>query len=246
MPHFCALYMLYCPNSRPLWESADKRCELREFTRIAALAALLLFGLLFIGVGGVLAAAQDPAVDCLSGDNERRISGCSVLIDTPGLPVEQLSLAHGLRGLAYSLKGQYARALADYDNAIKLNPDFAVALNNRAWVYFKLGRMAEGADDVERALRLAPGSPYALDTRAHIRQAGGNAAQALADYELAMRYGGSTIVRLYQCGLRAQGLYFGALDGIYTRAVSRALRACTAASYCDPLPADDDCTPSVS
>jgi tetratricopeptide (TPR) repeat protein len=238
--------MFYCPDSRPLWERAHKRCELREFTRIAALAALFFLGLLFLGVGGVLAAAQDPAVDCLSGDNERRISGCSALIDTPGLPVEQLSLAHGLRGLAYSLKGQYEQALADYDKAISLNPDFAVALNNRAWVYFKLGRMSEGANDVERALRLAPGSPYALDTRAHIRQAGGHGAQALADYELAMRYGGRTIVQLYQCGLRAQGLYYGALDGIYTSAVSRALRACIAASYCDPLPADEDCTPTVS
>lgn len=210
-------------------------------SRIAAIAALLL-----ASGTAALAAASDPAVDCLSDNNDRRITGCSALIETPGLPPEQLSLAHGLRALAYSLKGMYKRALADYDKAIALKPDFAVALNNRAWAYFKLGRVAEGADDVERALQLVPRSPYALDTRAHIRQAQGDAEGSLADYESAMRYGGRHIVRLYQCGLRSQGLFFGALDGAYSRSVRHALATCVATSGCDPLPTDEDCRPTVS
>jgi len=209
--------------------------------RIAVIVALLL-----VSGAGALATAGDPTVDCLSDDNDRRISGCSALIETEGLPPEQLSLAHGLRALAYSLKGLFSKALTDYDKAIAIKPDFAAALNNRAWAYFKLGRASDGADDVERALRLAPDSPYALDTRAHIRQAEGDTAEALSDYELAMRYGGRTIVKLYQCGLRAQGLYFGGLDGLYRKAVRSALRACVGTPGCDPLPADEDCTPTVS
>jgi tetratricopeptide (TPR) repeat protein len=192
------------------------------------------------------AGTQDPVLDCLSEDNDRRISGCSALIATPGLPGEQLSLAHGLRALAYSLKGQYEKALADYDTAIGLNPDFAVALNNRAWLYFKTGRLEQGVADVEHALRLAPASPYALDTRAHIRQSQGATREALGDYERAMRFGGRTIVKLYQCGLRSQGVYSGALDGIYSDAVSGALRTCLSTPHCDPLPEDSDCRPTVS
>jgi tetratricopeptide (TPR) repeat protein len=208
---------------------------------IAAVAALL------VGSGaGALATAGDPTLDCLSDDNARRISGCSALIETPELEPEQRSLAYGLRALAYSLKGQFERALGDYDKAIGLNPDFVAALNNRAWAYFKLGRAPDGLDDVERALKLAPGSPYALDTRAHIRQAEGDAEAALSDYELAMRLGGGRVVRMYQCGLRSQGLYFGSIDGLYSSAVSRALRVCVGNQGCDPLPADEDCTPSVS
>jgi tetratricopeptide (TPR) repeat protein len=207
-----------------------------------AVAAVLLA----LSSAGGLAASDDPMRDCLSDDNGRRISGCSALIEQPSLGPAQRSFAYGMRALAYSLNGVFDKALDDYDKAIDLNPDYAVALNNRAWVYFKLGRGPEGAGDVERALQLAPGSPYALDTRAHIRQAQGDLEAALDDYERAMRNGGDRIVKLYQCGLRAQGLYFGMIDGIRSGAVSRALRACVGNRACDPLPSDEECRPSVS
>lgn len=206
----------------------------------------LILAQLVLGGAAALAASADPTGDCLNGDGERRISGCSVLIETPDLPPEQRSLAYGLRALAYSLRGLFERAIDDYDMAISLQPDFAAALNNRAWAYYKLGRASEGVVDVERALKLAPFSPFALDTRAHIRQAEGDAEAAYADYELAMRYGGARIIKLYQCGLRSQGLYFGTIDGNYSAALSRALRVCAGNRDCDPLPADEDCQPSVS
>ncbi len=213
----------------------------RALSCIAAVA-----GLLALSGAGSLAAVGDPMIECLSDDNGRRIEGCSALIDDPELAAGQKSFAYGMRALAYSLLGVFDKALADYDKAIDLNPNYAVALNNRAWVYFRLGRGSEGVGDVERALQLSPGSPYALDTRAHIRQVEGDAEAALADYESAMRYGGGRMVKLYQCGLRAQGLYFGMIDGIGSPAVSRALRACVGNPACDPLPADGECTPSVS
>ncbi len=209
--------------------------------RIAGLAASL-----FLGGAVAVAADSDPTIDCLNGDGERRIEACSEMIASPELPPEQRSLAYGLRALAYSLRGNYEQALDDYDMAISLKPDFAVALNNRAWAYYKLGRGSEGRRDVERALKLAPGSPFALDTRAHIRQSEGDADAALADYRGAMRNGGYRIIRLYPCGLRAQGLYFGALDGVLSRALDRALETCVGSPHCDPLPADEACLPSVS
>jgi tetratricopeptide (TPR) repeat protein len=205
-----------------------------------AMAAIVL------GSAIALAHVDDPMIDCLSDNNERRISGCSAMIDTPGLPDEQRSLAYDMRALAYSLLGMFEKAISDYDVALKLKPDFPLALNNRAWAYYKLGRPSEGTADVERALALSPGSPYALDTRAHIQQALGNAQAAFADYDLAMRSGGENIVKMYQCGLRSQGLYFGAIDGTYSPGVERAMRTCVGNRQCDPLPSDSDCRPEVS
>ena len=207
---------------------------------LAVVLAVTVFG------ASAMATVDDPTLDCLSEDNERRISGCSAMLDTPGLPDDQRSLAFGMRALAYSLLGIFDKALSDYDAALKIKPDFPLALNNRAWAYYKLGRPSDGVADVERALELSPGSPYALDTRAHIRQAQGDAKAALADYELAMRVGGERIVRMYQCGLRSQGLYFGALDGVYSSAVGQAMRVCTGNRQCDPLPSDAECRPEVS
>ncbi|MCZ7594487.1 MAG: tetratricopeptide repeat protein [Hyphomicrobium sp.] len=167
---------------------------------LASVAAALAFG-----AAAALATVDNPTLDCLSDDNERRISGCSALIETPGLPDDQRSLAYGMRALAYSLLGIFDKALSDYDAALDIKPDFPLALNNRAWSYYKLGRPRDGIGDVEKALQLAPGSPYALDTRAHIRQALGDAKAAFDDYDLAMRAGGARIVKMYQCGLRSPG-----------------------------------------
>ena len=61
-----------------------------------------------------------------------------------------------------------------------------------------------------------------------------------------MRFGGRPVVKMYQCGLRSQGVYSGALDGIYSEAVSIALHSCVSTPSCDPLPDDSECRPTVS
>lgn len=205
-----------------------------------ALAALLLAG------PASVASTSNPISECFSENNERRISGCSELIESPGLDAGTKSLAYAMRALALSLNGALAEALPDYDMAIRLDPTSAMALNNRAWVLYKLDRLGEGLEDVERSLRLAPASPHAYDTRAHIRQARGEPKDALRDYEQAMRYGGEHLVRLYQCGLEAQGMYAGPIDGLYTRDLRRALEVCVASRTCDPLPADEECRAATS
>lgn len=187
------------------------------------------------------AARSDTIADCFSEDNERRISGCTNLLEVPGLSKAEKSLAFAMRALAFSLKGNYAQALPDYDRAIDLDPSSAIALNNRAWALFKTGRAERGLRDVERSLDLQPSSAHAHDTRAHIHQAMGNAPRAMSDYERAVRFGGERIVKLYQCGLATFGLYKGKIDGIYTTSVRDAMRACVKHKDCDPLPADEEC-----
>jgi tetratricopeptide (TPR) repeat protein len=192
------------------------------------------------------ASASNRVADCFSDNNEQRITGCSELIDTPGLDVATKSLAYAMRALGLALTGSFNEALPDYDMAIRLDPASAMALNNRAWVLFKLDRLSEGLSDVERSLALAPGSPHAHDTRAHLRQALGDHREALRDYEQAMRLGGEQLIKLYQCGLEANGLYSGPVDGLYTSDMKRALETCITSHTCDPLPADEECRAATS
>jgi tetratricopeptide (TPR) repeat protein len=191
-------------------------------------------------------ASSNTIAECFSDNNERRIAGCTDLIQTPSLDPGTKSLAYAMRALALSLNGALSEALPDYDMAIKLDPGSAMALNNRAWVLYKLDRLSDSMSDVERSLRLAPGSPHAYDTRAHIHQALGERTAALRDYEQAMRFGGEHLVKLYQCGLEAQGIYSGPIDGLYTRKVRQALEVCVTRSACDPLPADEECRAATS
>ena len=199
-------------------------------------------------VATITVAAADPldGHDCFSSDNDRRIAGCTELIERSGLSGQLLGSAYAMRALAYSLKGLYDTAIQDYNEAIRLIPDFAVALNNRAWAYFKSGRPEAGLPDVERSLELQPTSPHAYDTRAHIRQVMGNPSGAMSDYDAAMRFGGERMIQLYQCGLSALGYYSGPVDGVYTVALRQALEACVKVSTCDPLPPDEECQAATS
>jgi len=200
--------------------------------------------ILMIAAAG--ASSSDDALDCFSADNERRIVGCTALIERGDTSSAEMSAIYGMRALAYSLKGEYATAIKDYDVAIQMQPNFAVALNNRAWAYFRWGKAETGLPDVEKSLKLAPTAAHSLDTRAHIKQVMGQPQQALRDYTQAMYFGGAEMIRLYQCGLTEMGLYQGEVDGVWRRELQDALGKCVHDKVCDPLPTNEQCRAATS
>lgn len=192
------------------------------------------------------ARADSTADDCQSEDNERRIAGCTLIIEDPAAAPLARSLALANRGLSLSIKGLLDRALEDFDASITINPNSASALNNRAWVHFRAGRGRQGLPDIERSLLIDPGSEHSWDTRAHIRQLMGNFDGAIRDYETAIHLGGEKMIRIYQCGLGERGLYRGRLHGIYDAETKEAMRICAKKPDCDPLPAEEKCDPPSS
>ena len=82
--------------------------------------------------------------------------------------------------------GQYVKALADYGEALKFDPQLAVAYNGRAWTLLKMEKAADGLPDVERALELQPRLSHAYDTRGHIYEALGVKEKAVADFRQAL------------------------------------------------------------
>jgi tetratricopeptide (TPR) repeat protein len=201
---------------------------------------------LVLAIAWAAPARADDVKNCFGTDNDRRIEGCSALIDRRDTSVAQLSEIYAMRALAYSLKGEYGVAIRDYDVAIQMFPNFAVALNNRAWAYFRWGKAATGLPDVEKSLQLSPTAAHSLDTRAHIRQSLGDPKSALNDYTRAMYFGGEQMIKLYQCGLTEARLYTGEIDGVWRRELQSALERCVLDRGCDPLPADEQCRAATS
>jgi protein O-mannosyl-transferase len=65
-------------------------------------------------------------------------------------------LAHMIRGKAYYVLGQYQRAIADCDEAIRLKPDFAAAYFSRGVAYDNLGQYQSAIADYSETIRLKP------------------------------------------------------------------------------------------
>src|SRR5262245_1733282 len=66
--------------------------------------------------------------------------------------------AQNLLGMALSRTGRHEDALASFERAIAVAPDFADAHGNRASALMELGRLEEACADYERAVALQPGS----------------------------------------------------------------------------------------
>jgi tetratricopeptide (TPR) repeat protein len=182
-------------------------------------------------------AMADDLAECANPGPAHSIASCSALIEAPATPPAVRARAYFLRALSYSRLGQYERAIPDLDGALRLDPDFASALNNRANAYNKIGKPAEGEDDIDRALALMPQEPVFNATRGEISQALGDRDGAMQHHEAAMAFGGRLFVQLYQCSLRLAGLYRGPIDGIIRPELRTALRACVdQGSRCPPLP----------
>src|SRR6266540_1924064 len=79
-------------------------------------------------------------------------------------------------------KGTYDRAIADYDQAIKLKPDDAYAYNSRGLAYSKKGLLDRAIADYDQAIRLKPDVALAYFNRGNAHKNAGNKQSAIADF----------------------------------------------------------------
>jgi class 3 adenylate cyclase/Flp pilus assembly protein TadD len=100
--------------------------------------------------------------------------------------LEPTAEAYNWRGLVYSEKSDWEKAIIDFTDAIKLNKIMGEAYNNRAWARFKANRATEAADDSKEAVRLLATAAYAWDTSGHINEKLGRREAAIADFRKAI------------------------------------------------------------
>ncbi len=103
-------------------------------------------------------AKGDAAGDCnQSDDMDRRIDGCTQLIDRNPTGWG----AYFNRGTAYRAMGEYERSIADYTKSIEINPDFLHSYTNRALTYEKMGDKTKAIADYTKALEIDPATQSA-------------------------------------------------------------------------------------
>ena len=72
---------------------------------------------------------------------------------------------HTQKGADFHQQGRWAEAVAEFTEAIRLNPEIAVAYSNRGNTYLQLGQLERAIQDIDEAIRLDP-QPLAYNNRA--------------------------------------------------------------------------------
>ncbi|MHA7840923.1 MAG: tetratricopeptide repeat protein, partial [Gammaproteobacteria bacterium] len=116
------------------------------------------------------------------------------------------AMAYHNRGLAKRQLGRYAEAIADYDEALRLNPAKAEAYHNRGYAKRQLGRYTEAIADYDEALRLNPAYAGAYFDRGFAKGQLGRYAEALVDYDEALRLNPANAVAYHNRGFAKDSL----------------------------------------
>jgi len=87
---------------------------------------------------------------------DEQISGCTTVLQSDRVSDGNRAVAYVNRGIAYAGKKDYDRAIADFNEAIRINPNYAVAYSNRGNLFEARGRRNEAIADFRRALAIDP------------------------------------------------------------------------------------------
>ena len=145
--------------------------------------------LLFNALGSVSwAQSSDDAKRCAETSNpDLAIHHCTAAIQSGRLSEADLETAFNNRGKAYMRKGDYDRAIQDYDQAIRLKPDYALAFNNRGIAYGRKGDYDRAIQDHDEAIRLKPDDAGVFYNRGITYNDKGDHDRAIQDYDQAIR-----------------------------------------------------------
>lgn len=81
---------------------------------------------------------------------------------TKSIEIEPSAVAYNNRGIAKAIGANYEEAIKDYDEAIKLKPEYGVALMNRGFAWNELGENEKACKDWTEAKRKGVNSAQAI------------------------------------------------------------------------------------
>jgi tetratricopeptide (TPR) repeat protein len=170
---------------------------LRSFLMIAAAAALLR-------PAAALAQTEQQRNWCegkADASPDQRISACTVVIESGRQPQKQLAITFKTRGTVYFYKSDYDRAIRDYGEAIKLDPLYSEAFDNRCWTRATVNQLQDALKDCIESLRIRPNFAPATDTLAFVYLKLGQFDLAITTYSAALKLDPKSPYSLYGRGV---------------------------------------------
>jgi lipoprotein NlpI len=135
-------------------------------------------------VGFESSAAADDFDACSKSTGDEAITACTNAIRYTN---HNLAIHYNNRGVAWGAKGDNDRAIADYNEAIRLDPTFANAYRNRGVAWGAKGDNDRAIADHNEAIRLDPNLAAAYHNRGVTWRDKGDNDRAIADFNEAVR-----------------------------------------------------------
>ena len=180
----------------------------------ATAAAILLASL-----GAPAVVAADSRTDCRTGSPEVRIAACTQILQSN--PADFNALAN--RGVGFRMTGEYDRAVADFNQAMRLDPkNVAVLFLERGLAYEGSSDSQMAITDLSEALRRDSSLVQAYFGRAIAYEAVGQHDLSTTDLREATRRDGNLVAALFvQRGeaLRTSHRFEGAISA-FDRAIA--------------------------
>jgi tetratricopeptide (TPR) repeat protein len=149
--------------------------------------AILAIGLVLAFCGSALAVSEADRERCdnAAGNPAAAMKACSEIIGTQdnGYVIDAAYLH---RGIAYQKKGNFDGAIADFSEAINLNPAYADAYFHRGTAYRAKGDYDSAIADFNQAVQLDPKDPEAYNGRGEAYRDKGDYGRAIADFDRAL------------------------------------------------------------
>lgn len=137
-------------------KSARRKRRTRVSVMVRGIGGAIAFAAMAVSAIAQLSSHWQACTGNPGIDWDQQIKSCTALIQSGTELKENVAIAYYNRALAYENKDDYARAVADYDEALRLNPNDADALLYRGLDKQRLGDKAGGEADVAAAKRLNP------------------------------------------------------------------------------------------
>ncbi len=128
-----------------------------------------------------LAAADDRGICGSTPPKSATVAACSRIIASPSTSAHDRALAYGFRANAKRAASDLPGAVADYNEALNLLPNYLQALIGRGGVYLDMNDPVRAIADFDRAIKLDPKNAAALYGRGLAKRKAGDAAGGDAD-----------------------------------------------------------------
>jgi len=150
-----------------------------KFSTLAITAALVLASISY--------GQAETADGCRQArDPQLRLQACSQIIADPSASIEAKATAFRNRGMTRADAGVGDLAIADFNDALALNPNDATTLSSRGHARLTRGDNVGAIADFSAAIALAPTITGHFISRGHAHTVMGAADLAIADFDAAL------------------------------------------------------------